>query len=148
MTPVYQTVIHKGHGNCMQATIASLFDLTLDEVPNFIELDCDWFNVMGKMYSDRGYDLCCFNPRGRIELVKEVLKVDKGVNGYWYASVASIFFGNDVTHSVIIDKDLNVVHDPNPNNKGHVYKPEDILSINVCGKTNWHIDIDGKLIIK
>jgi len=27
MTPVYQTILDKGHGNCMQATIASIFDL-------------------------------------------------------------------------------------------------------------------------
>jgi len=148
MKKIYQTIIDKGHGNCMQATIASIFDLTLDEVPNFIELDCNWFNVMGQMYIDRGYDLCCFNPQRDIEQTKEVLAVDKGVNGYWVATVNSIYFGGSITHSVIIDKDLNVVHDPNPNNKGHVYKVEDILAIDVCGKSQWYIDIDGKLIIR
>lgn len=148
MTPIYQTILDKGRGNCMQATTASLFDLSLDEVPNFIELGCEWFNIMGTMYLDRGYDLCCFNPNRDIELVKEVLKADKGVNGYWCASVNSIFFGEGVTHSVIIDKDLNIVHDPNLNNKGYIYKIEDILSIDVCSKDTWYIDVDGKLIIK
>ena len=148
MTPVYQTILDKGHGNCMQATIASIFDLPLDEVPNFIELGCEWFNIMGKMYIDRGYDLSCFSTQRNIQLVKDVLQVDKGVNGYWCATVASIFFGGSVTHSVIIDKDLNVVHDPNSNNKGHIYKVEDIISIDVCGKSQWYIDIDDNLIIK
>jgi len=132
----------------MQATIASIFDLTLDQVPNFIELGCEWFNVMGQMYIDRGYDLCCFNPQRDIEQTREVLNIDKGVNGYWVATVDSIYFGKAVSHSVIIDKDLNVVHDPNPNNIGHVYEFGDIKSIDVCGKNNWYIDIDGKLIIK
>ena len=50
-------------------------------------------------------------------------------------------------HAVIIDKDLNVVHDPNPNNYGHIYKPEDILSIDVV-KDNWHIGLDGNLVIE
>lgn len=44
MKNVFQTVVGNGvktseRGNCMQAAIASLFDLELYEVPNFIELD-------------------------------------------------------------------------------------------------------------
>lgn len=42
---------------------------------------------------------------------------------------------------------MEVVHDPNPNNKGHVYKPEDIISIDCC-KKGWYISVDGKLIIE
>ena len=103
---------------------------------------------MSKMYSDRGYDLGCFSSMKDINLIKDILEVDKGVNGYWLATVASVFHSGGVTHSVIIDKDLNVVHDPNPNNKGHVYKVKDIIAIDVCGKSDWYIDVDGKLIIK
>ena len=32
----FQTVVNKGNGNCMQAAIASLLDLELEDVPNFI----------------------------------------------------------------------------------------------------------------
>ena len=147
MTPVYQTIIDKGHGNCMQAAIASLFDEKLENVPNFIEMGDDWFYNLRKFYKEKGYPHGCFSPIKDIELTKKVLEYDGGINGYWYASVPSINLGEGSTHAVIIDKEMNVVHDPNPNNFGHIYKPEDILSIDVC-KDNWHISVEGKLIIE
>jgi hypothetical protein len=33
------------HGNCQQAVIASMLDLDIDEVPNFIEQDYFWHSV-------------------------------------------------------------------------------------------------------
>ena len=147
MKKVFQSRIDKNHGTCMQAVIASLFEMFIDDVPNFIELGDEWWSEMDYFYKERGYILSCFNPNERIELTKQVLEHDGGINGYWYASVESINLGKDVWHAVIIDKDLNVVHDPNPNNYGHVYKPEDILSIDVC-KDNWHIGLDGNLVIE
>lgn len=46
MTPQKQTIfsdVDKGiHGNCFTACVASLFDKSISEVPNFIEFD-DWF---------------------------------------------------------------------------------------------------------
>ena len=147
MKKVYQSRIDKNHGTCMQAAIASLFEIFIEDVPNFVELGEEWFDIYVKFYEDNGYLLNIFNPQGRIDIAKQALEVDKGINGYWYASVESINLGKDVWHAVIIDKDLNVVHDPNPNNYGHVYKPEDILSIDVV-KDNWHIDLDGNLVIE
>ena len=146
MKRVFQSRIEKKHGTCMQAAIASLFEMFLDDVPNFIELGEDWFDIYVKFYEDRGYPLNMFNPCGMVDVAKQALEIDKGINGYWCAAVQSINFGKDVWHAVIIDKDLNVVHDPNPNNFGHTYKPEDILLIDVVNG-NWHISIDGKLII-
>lgn len=147
MKKVYQSRIERKHGTCMQAAIASLFEMFIEDVPNFIELGDDWFWSMRKFYKERGYEMCTFNPQKDIELTKQVLEFDGGINGYWYASVPSINLGKGVTHAVIVDKDLNVVHDPNPNNYGHIYSPEDILSIDVC-KGGWHISVDGKLIIE
>lgn len=145
MKKVYQSRIEKNHGTCMQAAIASLFEMFIEDVPNFIELEGRWFYAMSDFYKERGYELCCFNPQGKIELTKQCLEADGGINGFWAASVVSINLGKDVTHAVIIDKDMNVVHDPNPNNYGHVYLPEDILSIDVCSD-NWYIDVNGRLV--
>lgn len=145
MKRVYQSRIDKKHGTCMQAATASLFEMFIDDVPNFIELEERWFSVMYNMYKDKGYHLGCFNPRGDIELTKKALERDKGINGYWAASVVSVNVGPECTHSVIIDKDMNVVHDPNPNNYGHVYKPEDIIAIDVCAD-GWHVDRDNKIV--
>ena len=147
MKKVYQSRIDKNHGTCMQAAIASLFEMFIEDVPNFIEMGDEWWSEMDYFYKERGYCLSCFNSNERIELTKKVLEFDGGINGYWFASVESVNLGKDVWHAVIIDKDLNVVHDPNPNNYGHIYKPEDILSIDVV-KDNWHIDIDGNLVIE
>lgn len=147
MKKVFQSRIEKVHGTCMQAAIASLFELFLEDVPNFIELGNEWFYTMSDFYEKRGYSHCCFNPQGRIELTKQVLEIDGGVNGYWYASVPSINLGNGVTHAVIIDKNMNVVHDPNPNNYGHVYKPEDIITIDCC-RDGWHIDVNGRIVLE
>lgn len=147
MKKVYQSRIEKKHGTCMQATIASLFELFIEDVPNFIEMEDSWFIVMSNFYKERGYELCCFNPQGKIELTKQVLEVDKGIGGYWAASVVSVNLGPEITHSVVIDKNMNVVHDPNPNNYGHVYCPEDILAIDVCSD-NWYIDVNGSLILQ
>lgn len=147
MKRVFQSRIEKNHGTCMQAAIASLFEMFLEDVPNFIEMGDEWFYNLRKFYKDKGYEMGCFNPNGRIELTKQALEFDGGVNGYWFASVPSINLGAGVTHAVVIDRYLNVVHDPNPNNYGHIYKPEDIISIDVC-KENWHIDLDGNLVIE
>lgn len=37
MIKVYQTMVDRGHGNCMQAVIASLLEKPLEEVPRFLE---------------------------------------------------------------------------------------------------------------
>ncbi|CAB9523757.1 expressed unknown protein [Seminavis robusta] len=41
-TKVHQDDFSPGKGNALQACVASLFDQPLDEVPNFIELDCGY----------------------------------------------------------------------------------------------------------
>lgn len=45
MKPVYQTIFDKPHGNCLQACVASILELDLDQVPNFVEND-DWFQAL------------------------------------------------------------------------------------------------------
>lgn len=150
MKKVYQVKVDLKMGDCMQATVASLFELPLSEVPPFIELGNHWFSEMRKFYKSKGYRMGCFNPRakdkGGIEFTKKVLEIDKGVNGYWCASVNSIYY-KGVTHSVVIDSNMNVVHDPNPNNKDYAYSPEDVISFDTCAGDKWHIDISGNIII-
>lgn len=51
MKKVFQTIVDKDHGNCMQAVVASLFELELDDVPNFIEME-SWGLVMSMTSSD------------------------------------------------------------------------------------------------
>ena len=44
MIKVFQAVIDKDKGDCMRAAVASLFELGLFEVPNFIDYpDDEWY---------------------------------------------------------------------------------------------------------
>lgn len=49
------TVLQKG--NCFQAAVASIMDLPLDEVPNFIEYtDDEWFEKFINFVNSKGYE--------------------------------------------------------------------------------------------
>ena len=160
MKPVFQTVVNQGNGNCMQAATASILDLELYQVPNFIEyLNSDKTNPhfeLMKFLNGLGYDYSIWTSSYRVEgglelkqsteFTKEVLRADGGVNGYFYASVKSQTF-DDTSHAVVIDKNMKIVHDPNPNQLSLKLNENDILDIVTCC-SNWHIDIDGKLIIE
>ena len=153
MIKVYQTIVDAGHGNCMQAAIASLFDKKLEEVPNFIE-DDGYFKPFYKFINENGYDyqgmlhnkkyseLCtpthfCFNEkrwhRASIMTPKKLYK-EQGVNGLFYAGVLSpkyYTWSGQTTHAVLIDKDYNVVFDPNEGYENLLEYPlTDILGYN------------------
>lgn len=130
MKKIYQTIIDKTHGNCMQAAIASLFDKELEEVPNFKE-ENSWFMTLYKFVQEQGYDVqgTLYNRtdglknktlmEGYNDRFNEIKDME-GVNGYFYAGVYSPKYQHlvehrkdAVTHAVIIDKNFNIVHDPN-----------------------------------
>jgi hypothetical protein len=133
MKKVFQTIVDKKHGNCMQAAVASLLELELEQVPNFISYGEDWGKVWWNFWDEKGYSYypttIVKSKRGTEEL-KNVAKFDKGINGYFYATVNSQTY-SDGTHAIIVDENLNVVHDPNPNQLALKLTPDDILSIMV-----------------
>lgn len=132
MKKVFQTIIDKGNGNCMQATVASLFELPLDEVPHFLELGDKGMSVYMQFFMDRGYDItfCHRTVKSGLWELKNLAKFDKGIGGYRIASVPSQTY-EGVSHAVIVDNDLNIVHDPNPNQKCIGLDPENITNIEV-----------------
>ena len=139
MTPVFQTKVDKDHGNCMQAAFASLFDLKLEDVPNFIELGDKWFSEMYSFVKTQGYEYEtmlhnkvystlttptheCFNKvhwhRPSI-MTPKCLYREQGIHGYFFATVLSPKYfnwhsGSASCHAVIIDRHFNVVHDVSP----------------------------------
>ena len=141
MKPVMQTISDPGKGNCMQAAIATLFDLRLEEVPHFIEHGDKWFDVFWEFLKSKDYEYegmiynqdynLYIDPNGgkgkdRFSELREM----EGVNGYFFASVCSVkFFDKGVTHAVIIDQDCNIVHDPYYP-KGQVYPLSDKIGYN------------------
>jgi len=150
MKKVFQSKICKGEGDCCRAVIASLFDKELEEVPEFKPDGSQGYELM-KYFNIQGYDFTYFNRRDGQELqsgvlcptIEEVAKFDGGIDGYFYATVNSQTF-SDTTHAVVVDIDLNIVHDPNPNGLALALKPNDVIGIITVG--NWHINLDGEFI--
>lgn len=100
----------------MQAIIASLFELPLLDVPDFIMFD-DPVSEVEKFSEKMGYSfdgIIGWHDNNMDEIIKY-----KGINGLFYGVVYSPqhYDRNNkevFTHAVICDKKLNIVHDPNP----------------------------------
>lgn len=131
----------------MQAAIASLFELEYEQVPDFKSLKEGWHNALFQLCEDCKYELegtihniayqdykypdnSGRKNKDRMPDIKEM----PGIKGLFYASVLSPRFYNSsdnvpVTHAVIIDKNFNIVHDPNypPGTK---YPLADIIGYN------------------
>ena len=153
MKQVYQTIVDKNHGNCMQAAFASLFDDELENVPNFIELH-NWFEALSDYVKSKGYEydgmlhnlkwnrlrdpktnVFSSNSRGKTSMSLSALKKCESVNGFFYAGVCSpnLFTWDDPRyHAVLVDKNCNIVFDPNPNytNKINKYPFSDFIDYN------------------
>lgn len=148
MIKVYQNIIDKGNGDCMQAVIASLFEKKMEEVPMFISFGKNWFSEFYKFVNDNGhsYDGTLNNKiyskilspnRSCFEIKKDHkssiiskynLSKELGINGLFFASVLSPKYTESIlvkhtTHAVIIDKDFNIIHDPNPEYKNIIQYP-------------------------
>lgn len=61
MKPVHQTIFKPPHGNCLQAAVASLMELELDDVPNFMERGDDWEKCFERFALERGLQVVMFD---------------------------------------------------------------------------------------
>ena len=112
MIPVDQTKVSKGAGDCMSAAVASLLELPLEKVPYFKGMgQREWFIGLLEFLEKEGYEF-----HGTRYPNTPSLKECPNVDGYVIASVPSGTF-EGVYHSVIVDMDFRVIHDPNPNKK-------------------------------
>lgn len=67
MKPVTQTITDSGKGNCMSACLASLLELDINEVPNFVAENGDeWLVACNMWLSDRGLTLIMMKAGGEI----------------------------------------------------------------------------------
>lgn len=148
MKKVYQTIVSKGNGNCVAACVASILDKNLDEVPALSPDDeqmknlINFMNEMGYKYQGSLYNknywilqhsnkYYCFENTDWHKpqiLTKENISKIKGIDGLFLAAVYSPKFSNFQTdergtHQVIVDKNLNIVHDPNEGYKDIIRYP-------------------------
>lgn len=131
MRKVYQTIVDKGSGNCVQAVVASLLEKNIDEVPNFISFGSNWRIELYKFFVDMGYSnnpIQIYRGGHNAEELIKIAKFDGGINGYLFAVVPSQTY-SETTHAVVVDMNLKIVHDPNPNGKALMLTPDDVLSI-------------------
>ena len=113
MIQIDQTTVDGNDGDCMRAVAASLLDLKVEQVPNFILFEQDrWWSVFYYFMYSMGWEYTGFNSNKR----RFFLKKEDSIDGLFYASVPSATFPGK-THAVIIDLKGVVVHDPNPNKK-------------------------------
>jgi hypothetical protein len=163
---VYQTIFCNKKGNCYAAILASLLDLDLEEVPNFAEAD-NWDEAVESFMLKHGYEYAYYTVNGkrREDYKNKFFWFEKelpqylSINGYYDAIVYSPgFFDQDKydndpeyspsCHAVVVDKDFNIVHDPNPNYAGiEKYPLADTIGYNgIIGVVLWKKtnDTDGK----
>lgn len=117
MIPIYQTIISNINGNCMQASIASMFEVKLNEVPNFIEFGDDWYRELCDFFYINGYLVKnrTINLKGMcVKKAYKTISKCKTINSAIYAVVSSSMFPCS-DHAVLINDRGVVIHDPNPN---------------------------------
>ncbi len=114
MHKVDQTLFGNGDngsrpGNCLQACLASIFNLSLDEVPHFVEHGASWYDDMQAWLMQRGYyALDLLFDDGYIPNVD--------IRGYHCLNGIS---PRGIRHSVVC-KDGDMIHDPHPSRGGIV----------------------------
>ena len=114
MIKLNQKIINRDNGDCTRACVASIFELPIDAVPNFIRFGANWFPLFhaylrfcGYEYIGSGYPLSDKYPRG------DKLEDSPNVKGYVIASVPSKNY-KKIGHSVVMNLKGKIVHDPNP----------------------------------
>lgn len=109
MTPVDQTILHDPEtgaiGNCMQAAIASLLDLPLDDVPHFVKLYPE-SEQCGQAISDWCLDRRYFVVQLDLEqLPDQMLCMLHGTSP------------RGLPH-VVVGRGTEMIHDPHPSRDG------------------------------
>lgn len=147
MKKVDQSIVCSEDGDCQRAVIASVLELPLEEVPHFIREGDLWALRLMDFMAEQGYpDIHWDAPESypfRGHTFRGIMEYDGGWDGFFPASVPSQTFP-DRFHAVVVDMDLKVVHDPNPNRRALSCKPEDVRDI--ITKGGWSMDLDGNLI--
>ena len=104
MKPVTQTRLHnppEEMGNCMEACFASLLEIDISEVPEFVDKD-GWYEEVLEWLHTQGHHMFCWDS-------------DKNLEGFHIAVGDSP--RGDFQHCVIYDND-KMVHDPHPSRAG------------------------------
>lgn len=104
MKPVYQTRF-RDKGNCVQAAIASYFELDLEDVPDFVTTYGDDWSIAFDEWLNQKYKLTVyFHPYHKKQLVSG-----------WGLQIGMSPRG--LSHMVVTHDGI-MMHDPHPSNRG------------------------------
>lgn len=125
MKPTDQIIQHPQIGDCLRASIASLFELDFQQVPHFQMFD-NWQTVLAGFIWSMGYNWTTNGDPNESMIVRP----DKTINGFTEACVPSKNYPG-AFHSVVIDTAGFVAHDPHPKRQYqgiNVFDSGDIVS--------------------
>lgn len=111
----------KQRGNCLSAAVASVLELELHEVPNFVEIDDDggqhWFEHVCQFVKSHGYDYI-FWP-------VEDERCPTPEPGEFYLMAGKSPRGN--FYHIVVYRDGEMVHDPHPSGAGILTEEDQFL---------------------
>ncbi len=144
MKKILQDSVCRYSGDCARTVVAGLLDLDLFDVPNFVlnHHNVNMNLAILDLFIELGYSPTYMN-RSLKPTLSEIAKFDGGINGYFFGIVKSQTYETGL-HAVIVDIDLNIVHDPNPNQKCLKLKPIDVITILTV--SDFYIDENKKLM--
>jgi hypothetical protein len=128
-------------GDCLRAAVASLLDLDLFEVPHFGLYGPSWWQTM-RRWARRtlGQDFAALRPHGG--------SVAYALPDYDNPDWSGLMIGNGPSprgpwrHVVIVDRQLALVHDPHPSDRGLTRVDEVFV---VCDPYDQHLAPQWKL---
>jgi len=122
MNPIYQTRYGKGKGNCFQAALASLFEVNLDDVPDFCNIysvdDGMWYKEYLKWLNKKGYTAITFDIHGEFNL---------GLGNLHDCFLLVTGKNSDNVNHCVIYRNGKPIHNPNKNCKGIIPEAIDII---------------------
>lgn len=115
-------------GNCLQACVASLLELPLDDVPHFVSYPMEeWWFVVERFFADRGLGICWqpLNPEhgGWAPLGVDVMVTGKSPRGEF--------------NHVVLYRDWQLSHDPHPSGDGLDGEPRGVYHLYPLDPARW-----------
>lgn len=114
----YQTIFEANKGNALQACVSSIFGMSMDDVPNFIEADNYADAIADFVYVNYGLTF--------VKIIANKEDLDFSVKNETWILAAGKSPRGDFKHVVvskIIDKKITLLHDPHPDGQGLVGAP-------------------------
>ena len=117
MKPIIQTKFGRPDGNCLEACVASIMEVGIDEVPDF-PCGASWFGKLEEWAALRGFE-CIYVPvHWPIQPVGYYIMNGPGRRG--------------LRHSVVAHDGI-MVHDPHPSGAGLLSVDSYVLLFRPCG---------------